>query len=315
MRTDDLDEAVEAVSRIFCPHTVEVSGPGKRLDVRLEVRHPSFLPLVELSYGTRVRIDTHFSRSLVMHCARGSASTVREGYSADWRQGQTMLFSAGAETQLSFDARCLQMSVRLNMEKLEAQCRRLLGQPLDRPLRFALRPFSGELEQIWKRTLAYARANEGSGLDLAPAVKAAFDEFLMTLLLHHHPHNFSDELLERVPTPVPGLIRRAERYMVDNADGSITVSDVADHLGISMRSLQAGFRSWRDTTPSAFLRGVRLQRAREALLNGDGQANVTMTALRYGFSHMGRFSTYYQAAFGEAPSVTLRRGRSSRRRT
>jgi AraC-like DNA-binding protein len=315
MRTHDLDEAVEAVSKIFCPHTVEVTGPGKRLEVRLEVQHPGFQPLVKLSYGTRVRIDTHFSRSLVMHCARGSASTVREGQTADWRHGQTMLFSAGHETQLSFDSHCLQKSVQIDLEKLEAQCARWLGRPLDRPLGFALRPFSDELERAWQRALAYVHSNEGSNLVFAPAVKAAFDEFLMTMLLHHHPHNFSDELSKGVLTPVPGVIRQAERFMVDNADRPITVSDVADHLGVSLRSLQAGFRCWRNTTPSAFLRRVRLQHARDGLLYSDGQSTVTMVALRCGFAHLGRFSAYYRSTFGESPNVTLRRGRSARGRT
>ena len=44
--------------------------------------------------------------------------------------------------------------------------------------------------------------------------------------------------------------------MADNADTPITVSDVAAHLGVSLRSLQAGFRQWRNTTPNAYLRQV-----------------------------------------------------------
>jgi transcriptional regulator GlxA family with amidase domain len=111
---------------------------------------------------------------------------------------------------------------------------------------------------------------------------------------------------------VPGIVRKSERFMVDNAESAITVSDVADHLGVSLRSLQTGFRKWRKSTPSDFLRQVRLQRVRDELLRSDGQSNVTTAALRYGFAHLGRFSAHYQSTFGEAPSMTLRRGRSSR---
>jgi transcriptional regulator GlxA family with amidase domain len=39
------------------------------------------------------------------------------------------------------------------------------------------------------------------------------------------------------------MVRRAERFLIDNAVAPITVSDLADHLGISLRSLQAGFVS------------------------------------------------------------------------
>jgi transcriptional regulator GlxA family with amidase domain len=115
---------------------------------------------------------------------------------------------------------------------------------------------------------------------------------------------------EQTPVPVPGLIRRAERFMADNAATPITVSDVAAHLGISLRSLQAGFRQWRATTPNVFLRRVRLQLVRDGLLRSDAELNVTTMALRYGFSHLGRFSGYYRATFGEMPSETLRRRRA-----
>jgi transcriptional regulator GlxA family with amidase domain len=105
------------------------------------------------------------------------------------------------------------------------------------------------------------------------------------------------------------VIRRAERFMADNAATPITVSDVAAHLGVSLRSLQAGFRQWRATTPNVFLRQARLQLVRDELLRSDAEVNVTTLALRNGFSHLGRFSAYYRAMFGEMPSETLRRCR------
>jgi transcriptional regulator GlxA family with amidase domain len=186
-----------------------------------------------------------------------------------------------------------------------------LDHQLEERLRFELRPFSDELEQIWQRTLAYGWSSEADRLPVAGAAKAALDEYLLTLLLHHHPHNYSEELARTVPTPVPGVVRRAERFMIDNAGSSITVSEVADHLGISLRSLQAGFRDWRETTPTAFLRRVRLQLVRDELLRANTEANVTAVALQHGFSHLGRFSAHYRAIFGEDPSVTLRRGRAA----
>jgi AraC-like DNA-binding protein len=314
MRTRDLNQAIEAVSKVYCPHSVEVMGRERNINVRLKVNHTTFQPVVELSYDARVKIDAkNFSRLfLMMHCARGSASTMQEKRTAEWRQGQTMPFSAEVETRLWFDAAFVQESVRLDMEKLEMQCARWLGRPLDRPVRFALHPFSEDLEQTWRRTLAYLRSNEGSHLAFSPAAKAAFDEFLLSLLLHQHPHNFSEEMARSVPTPVPGLVRRAERFMSDNAETPITVSDVADHLGVSLRSLQAGFRVWRNATPSSVLRNVRLQRVRDGLLRSNGESNVTTVAMRCGFSHLGRFSAQYHLTFGESPSVTLRRGRTSK---
>lgn len=312
MHIRNLDEAIDAVTKVYCPHTVEVAGSARDIDVSLEVNHPTSQPLVSLSYNVPVKIDAlNFARLfLMMHCERGAAASTQEHRWAEWREGQTMPFSAGLDTELWFDRAFVQRSVRIDVNRLEAQCARLLGHPLDRPLRFSLRPFSDELEQIWRRTLAYLWTSEEGGLPLGEAAKAAFDEYLLMLLLNHHPHNYSEEIAARDRSPVPGVVRRAERFIADHADTPITVSDVAAHLGVSLRTLQAGFRQWRHTTPAAHLRQVRLQRVRDELLRPGENANVTEIAVRYGFVHLGRFSGQYRSAFGEPPSVTLRRGRA-----
>jgi hypothetical protein len=54
-----------------------------------------------------------------------------------------------------------------------------------------------------------------------------------------------------------------------------------------------------------------LQLVRDGLLRSNGKLNVTTIALRYGFSHLGRFSAYYWATFGEMPSETLRHRRAT----
>ena len=98
--------------------------------------------------------------------------------------------------------------------------------------------------------------------------------------------------------------------MQDYAEEPIVIFDVAADLAVSVRTLQAAFRQWRDTTRQLFLRDMRLHRVREGLLAG--KTAVTDIALRFGFSHLGRFSAYYEAKFGERPSVTLQRPRRSR---
>jgi AraC-like DNA-binding protein len=314
MRTRNLDEAIDAVSKVYCPHAIKVVGPARNINAVLEIAHPTSQPLVWLSYSTAVDIDAgNFPELfLMMHCARGSASTTQEYRSAEWRSGQTMPFSAGFDTKLRFDRAFAQNSVRLDQDKLETLCARWLGRPLEQPLRFALRPFSQEFEQFWQHTLRYIHALGDSGYAPTGSAKAAFDEYLLTSLLQHHPHNYSAEMTESGLVPVPGLVRRAERYMIDNAERPITVSDVAAELGVSVRTLQTGFRAWRNTTPNTFFRDVRLRLVRDELRRSGAEATVTATAMRYGFSHLGRFAAYYQSAFGETPSVTLRRNRVSR---
>jgi AraC-like DNA-binding protein len=310
VRTRNLQEAIAAVSKVLVPHSVAVASTREHIDANLQVRQPTSQPLVTLSYGAPVTIDAgNFSQLfLVKHCLRGSAQAIQGRRQGEWREGQTMLLSAGADTTLRFDHACTQQSLRLDLAKMEQLCARLLGHPLEAPLRFDLRPFSAELEPLWQRTLLYLYPGDGSSLPLTAATQASLDEFLLTLLLNHHPHNYSEELAGPGPTPIPGIVRRAERYIEEHAEAPIVVSEIAAELGVAVRTLQAAFRQWRNTTPQSFLRDVRLQRVRDALLLG-GEASVTDAALRFGFSHLGRFSAYYEAKFGERPSVTWRRSR------
>lgn len=63
MRARNLDEAIDAVSKVYCPHTIEVVGRVGDIDAFLEIQHSTFQPLVGLSYSAPVHIDAqNFSR-------------------------------------------------------------------------------------------------------------------------------------------------------------------------------------------------------------------------------------------------------------
>jgi transcriptional regulator GlxA family with amidase domain len=84
-------------------------------------------------------------------------------------------------------------------------------------------------------------------------------------------------------------------------------------VGISVRSLEAAFREWRQTTPTQFYRHVRLAAARAELSLGSCTATVGTVALNHGFPHLSRFAAQYRAAFGENPRQTLLRARTRAR--
>lgn len=109
----------------------------------------------------------------------------------------------------------------------------------------------------------------------------------------------------------PGAVRRAEDYIRGNAQEVITVEDIANAAGCSVRALQLGFQRFRGTTPMAALRRTRLELAYQTMRQSDGSVSVAEVAARYGFPNAGRFATQYWRAFGEYPSATMR-GRGAR---
>jgi AraC-like DNA-binding protein len=101
-------------------------------------------------------------------------------------------------------------------------------------------------------------------------------------------------------------VRRGTAFIDEHAGQDITVAGIAAAVRVSVRSLQLAFRHELDTTPTAYLRTVRLARAHRDLVDAaPGQDTVTAVAYRWGFSSTSRFSAYYRETYGVNPKQTL----------
>ncbi|MDO1481858.1 AraC family transcriptional regulator [Rhodococcus ruber] len=133
------------------------------------------------------------------------------------------------------------------------------------------------------------------------------EQAMLTLVLAQ-PNVYRPALTtDRVP-----LSREVVRKSVDLVESDprtyLTPSMVARALGVSVRTLQIGFREELRTTPYDYILRVRLQRAHaelRAALPNDG-ITVTDVAHRWGFGNVGRFAEHYFKLFAEKPSTTLR---------
>jgi len=115
----------------------------------------------------------------------------------------------------------------------------------------------------------------------------------------------------RVRRRALSLLRQAREYIdAELAHGCCpSVVDICRHTQVSQRTLQYAFRELLDMTPVAYLRIVRLNRARAELLAPPSAfTTVTEVASRWGFLHFSKFSRDFSVLFGELPSETLRRG-------
>jgi len=320
LQSNDLDEIVSIVARIYCTHSIATVGKSQIGTAGVEVVRDGSQPVVHLKYGRPVQVDAGiFPRLMLMQTCLEGGGTVEQGaLTAELRRGQTVPLSPALATRLAFDARFSQRSVRLDIDAVEALCSRWLNSPLDRPLRFELRPFSQMLEQAWAQAVNLVVDYARNGVLLPGSAIANLDEFLISLVLSQHPHNYSDDLRRPQKGPAPRLIREAEHLMrVGGLDQ--TTSKIAAELKVSLRSLELGFREAHGCTPNEFLRKVRMGKARDALLSPETSTSVTQVALANGFLHLARFGAYYKEMFGELPVQTLRRsqtrgrGRSNRR--
>jgi AraC-like DNA-binding protein len=109
-------------------------------------------------------------------------------------------------------------------------------------------------------------------------------------------------------TSVPTSLRRALAFIEEHAAEPVSLAQIAAAIHVTPRTLQATFRQRLGTTPTQYLRRVRLERAHRELLAADPVAGVGVTdiAHRWGFFHAGRFAAQYRKVYGNSPRQTLR---------
>ncbi|MBT2503824.1 helix-turn-helix transcriptional regulator [Curtobacterium sp. ISL-83] len=139
-----------------------------------------------------------------------------------------------------------------------------------------------------------------SPLALAEAARETAEAMLFTF-----PHRLVVHEIE-LPQGATGRVREAVEYMHAFAHTPISTTDVAERVGLSVRGLQQAFQRQVGTAPNALLRGIRLDRVRDELRSArPGETTVGSVAVRWGFAHLGRFSSAYALRFGQYPRDTL----------
>lgn len=313
VRTRDVDQTREVVGREFCPHQLTPLDSARRLDTRFHSVRAGNIGLNYLDYGASVRIlpgqlDTFF---LVQMPLAGNAEIVcgRERVVTS-----TSLASVPApfeDLSMCWGTHNPQLLVWLDRDGVQQHLAAMLGRPVDKPVRFSLgMDMTDAAVRSWRGVvdLLCHELDHGGRIPTEPLAMRELERLILSQLLLAQPNNYSQALAAPPSTTAPRVIRLAVDLIEDHASEPLTVDDVAERLGIGVRTLQAGFRRHLDTTPMNHLREVRLRRSRTALMDADpATTTVTEIAARCGFVHVGRFSTQYRHRFGESPSTTLRR--------
>ena len=108
------------------------------------------------------------------------------------------------------------------------------------------------------------------------------------------------------------LVDRVCELVLGQPDQPPTLLKVCRDVGTSPRKLDYCFRDVLGISPSKYLRAIRLNGARRELKQlAEPSVTVHDVAARWGFWHMGAFSTDYRLQFGELPSETRRANKHS----
>lgn len=145
------------------------------------------------------------------------------------------------------------------------------------------RPRSRAAVRAWRRALDYALTTLAS-TDTAqqPMIAAAMANLLAGALLECYPSN----LTEQDPAgdaALPETLKEAVSFIHRHTTEDIGINDVAAAVHLTPRAVQYLFRRQLDTTPTEYMRRIRLRRAHLELIAATaGTSTVTEIAQRWG---------------------------------
>ena len=310
-QTDDVDEAREALARVYGDGKLAPVGLRKSFSHQFNVAPLGRVTLTAMQWscGMTFRapsLDECFDFCSVIQ-GTSEARVGRKLVDAD--SERMVVMSPSKPLQLRWRDELLSLNAKVPRGTLESHLAALAGIELKERLEFSpAMPMSGASVAVLRLIHHMAdEVNRDASLLDFPLVAERFSETLLTAVLYGQPNNYTELLVKSAQSAPPSYVRRAEEYMEAHCDQPITAQSLATVVNVSVRTLYAGFRKHREYTPVEFLRLVRLRRVRATLLAAPPDALVSKCTLRWGFTHLGRFSALYRKHFGESPSETLRR--------
>lgn len=298
----------EHIAQTYCPHDLALTRRGEALDAWLNHRRLSKLGIGAMAYGAEVEIERIEDQDmlLLMQPTSGTAEIGTGAETIDSHARRASVVDTRELRRMRWSKDCVQRVVQISNEVLDHHAMMMMGRPLSQKLRFAAEMPIGQDGADWWQYAALLSLEIASDRP-GQAVLDSLETLLILKLLESHPSNYSDHLRPQPCKIAPQHVRKVEQYIIAQADQPITLEQLVEVSGVSARALFDGFRRFRGTSPMAFLKSVRLERARDDLRSALPGESVTAIACRWGFYQFGRFAAQYRRVFGELPSETLRK--------
>lgn len=315
LHTRDIDVVHHHMSRMFCPHDLFIEGGNPPIDFRHHHASLESISFNATDYGNPygrvvVNIPPMADLFLVQFSLSGVAEISQGQNSFALRPGEMCVLDPDVKVRQTFGEGYKHFTVKLSKEGLEGALKQELGfRPGDLHFHPHPLPLKGAAASFVQLIRAICDDLDcGSSAFTRGRAAGSLERTLQRLLLTAVPHNHSELFNAPLSSPAPYYVRRVEEFIHHNITDPITLDEMIAVSGVSARSLHAGFRRFRDTTPMKYLKLRRLSLAREQLEHAaDYGLSVTEVALQCGFTHLSKFARDYQEWFGERPSETLKR--------
>ncbi|WP_198552273.1 AraC family transcriptional regulator [Macromonas nakdongensis] len=311
----DWDDIRQWSDRVYMPYRVTPLGKSRTPDSVLDACRIGHFTLSRFKYGIPVNI-----RDFSSETGTGMVLTTLQGSARHWSEAHTfsdtgvgdafVVDNSRTHYWVDFDEHHLQVNLTFEHDALAALHERWFGQPADERL-WQLKFRLGGAGSSWLGLLNYlcqCVTEHPDAVATGPLGKH-LEEMLGVHLLTQWRAQREQPSHASAYRLAPRHVLAAERHLREHARHAPTLTELATAAGVSVRTLNQAFRTYRGTSPMAALKEQRLQGVRAELLLAEGTATVQSIAGDWGFVNLGLFARSYRERFGELPSQTLQQRR------
>lgn len=319
IETVDLTRATAVLSELYS--SMRLSAHGARRGFRIVQERLGPVMLNRMTFGMSVDASAEPLGTVCVCSVRAGRASCRSGQDERRYRQDDVFLAAQPDRPLWVSLHDLDIDYTVMAPDLLGEVAQT-GPGEREPVRLLdHQPISPAASAQWRRAFTFIRSEIETGTWMTdnPLVLAHTARLLATVTLATFPSTaLVDPTIEDRHDATPATLRRAVAFIEANPDRNISMRDIADAASVTIRTVQLAFRRHLSTTPTAYLRRVRLACAHESLLIADAREDtVTAISTRWGFPHLGRFAAAYRAAYGCSPRSTLCRsvslsGRSPR---
>jgi AraC-like DNA-binding protein len=310
LTSSDISTVTHVLSDAYGDVTVRLPLTSHRLSMRLEAFNLPNVTLGNLALSSSLALAPNYPRYLVCLPVSGRIRISNDGMSSVVGGNQGVVISPGTVEVEYLTDDCRMQTIMFEPSSLDAELSSMLGRPIAAAPHFELGlDLTGRGGGAFQRAAALLAGEllNPEGMTCVPAMAVQLGRLAMTGLLVGQQHNYSEALSGDVPAPGSRAIRTALAIIEERPAELQAVADIAKACGLSVRSLDEGFRRHVGLSPMTYLRQVRLARAHDELAGADPDSTTaTVVARNWGFWHYGRFAAEYRKRYGRTPAETLR---------
>ena len=308
-QSNDIKDAEKHILEWASPHKLKILGNAADLNISFSAIDLADIHLIRARYGASIYGEPVDYRYYYTHTLlRGSSIVEYKGLSEACVKGHSVVLSPSIPYTIRLDDLCDRVVMRIEPAKIKSYLAKVLNYEINTEVEFVCKAgnfqgLSNMIEFILRQISAEPKILQHK------AIKDAYSQMIVANLVMLHEHNLSFKIHQKPEIMPHPQIKTAMDYIQGNCDKNISAADVASFCNVTVRTLQRNFIKYLNTTPSKYIRNIKLEKVHEKLLQSayDKNISVKQALLDLGVIDFGRFANYYRKKYGCTPNETIKK--------